>query len=255
MSGFLNSIGRLRAPKRSPSNTPTTQTGFFDPLPSPGLEFTQQPLNSSSSSPQQKPLYLCQPFVKAALVKGSFKTIVAPPKYVDVNEWVAVNLFDFYHNLNHFYGALTDFCTLQNCPTMSAGPTLNFLWPDQNQRLVSLPAPTYIDFVMSWLQKLLDDENVFPTKSGRDFPNSFAYTAKHIYKHLFRIFAHLYHQHFEQILHLSIEAHFNSLFAHFLAFGKEFDILVMKDLMTNQGMGQGVAELSEKWREMGILEA
>ena len=44
--------------------------------------------------------------------------------------------------------------------------SLNFLWPDQNQRLVSLPAPTYIDFVMSWLQKLLDDESVFPTKSG-----------------------------------------------------------------------------------------
>jgi MOB kinase activator 1 len=40
------------------------------------------------------------------------------------------------------------------------------LWPDQSQRLVSLPAPTYIDFVMSWLQKLLDDESVFPTKSG-----------------------------------------------------------------------------------------
>ena len=44
---------------------------------------------------------------------------------------------------------------------------LNFLWPDQNQRMVSLPAPTYIDFVMSWLQKLLDDETVFPTKSGK----------------------------------------------------------------------------------------
>ena len=56
-------------------------------------------------------------------------------------------------------------------------------------------------------------------------------------------------------MHLSIEAHFNSLFAHFLAFGKEFDLLQMTDLMTPQGMGQGVAELSEKWREMGILEA
>lgn len=124
---------------------------------------------------------------------------------------------------------------------------------------------------MSWLQKLLDDESVFPTKSGkltssfylyveayilgREFPGSFAYTAKHIYKHLFRIFAHIYHAHFEQILHLSIEAHFNSLFAHFLAFGKEFDLLAMKDLMTPQGMGQGVAELSERWREMGILES
>lgn len=45
--------------------------------------------------------------------------------------------------------------------------SLNFLWPDHNQRLVSLAAPTYIDFVMSWLQKLLEDENVFPTKSGK----------------------------------------------------------------------------------------
>jgi hypothetical protein len=120
--------------------------------------------------------------------------------------------------------------------------------------MVSLAAPTYIDFVMSWLQKLMDDETVFPTKSGRDFPSSFAYTAKHIYKHLFRIFAHLYHAHFEQVLHLSVEAHFNSLFAHFLAFGKEFDLLVMKDLMTQQGLSEGVVLLADKWRDMGILE-
>jgi len=38
-----------------------------------------------------KPLYLCSPFVEAALVKGNFKTIVMLPKYVDVMEWVAVN--------------------------------------------------------------------------------------------------------------------------------------------------------------------
>lgn len=30
-------------------------------------------------------------FVKAALVKGSFRTITAVPKYVDGMEWVAVN--------------------------------------------------------------------------------------------------------------------------------------------------------------------
>lgn len=34
-------------------------------------------------------------FVKAALVKGSFKTIVALPKDVDMNEWVAVNSQSF----------------------------------------------------------------------------------------------------------------------------------------------------------------
>lgn len=32
-------------------------------------------------------------------------------------------VFDFYHNLNHFYSALTEFCTIHNCPTMNAGPT------------------------------------------------------------------------------------------------------------------------------------
>jgi hypothetical protein len=98
-------------------------------------------------------------------------------------------------------------------------------------------------------------DHALTPRSGRDFPQSFAYTAKHIYKHLFRVFAHLYHAHFETILHLSIEAHFNSLFAHFLAFGREFDLLVMKELMTPQGLGQGVGELAEKWREMGVLEA
>jgi hypothetical protein len=29
----------------------------------------------------------------------------------------------------------------------------------------------------------------------------------------------------------------------------------MKELMTPQGLGQGVGELAEKWREMGVLEA
>ena len=31
---------------------------------------------------------------------------------------------------------------------------------------MQLAAPTYIDYVMTWVQNLLDDENIFPTKSG-----------------------------------------------------------------------------------------
>jgi hypothetical protein len=80
---------RLRAPKRSPIPQQLGQPsgGMYDaPLLSPGAEMSATP-----GSPGPKPLFLCQPFVKAALVKGSFKTIVAPPKYVDVNEWVAIN--------------------------------------------------------------------------------------------------------------------------------------------------------------------
>ena len=95
------------------------------------------------------------------------------------------------------------------------------------------------------------------------------------------MFAHIYHAHFSLILHLSLEAHWNALFAHFLAFGKEYDLLDLRDLRTPggsvrrsdivapsqsqrelthfgflfcSGMSGGVAELAERWREMKILD-
>lgn len=90
---------------------------------------------------------------------------------------------------------------------------------------------------------------------GRDFAPSFPSTAKHIYKQLFRIFAHIYHSHFTSIVHLSLEAHWNSLFAHYVAFGKEYDLLDVSDLKDLRRGGGGVATLCDKWSEMGTLEA
>ncbi|KAJ7432797.1 Mob1/phocein [Mycena galericulata] len=246
---FFNSIGRSmsRAP-RNAKRSPTPTSATFPP----DLQ-ASKPAPSAPQQQAQKPLYLCSPFVEAALVKGNFKTIVMLPKYVDIMEWVAVNIFDFYTNLNEFYGVLTEFCTQQNCPTMSAGTTLNYTWINQDRKHVHLPAPTYIDYVMTWVQNMLDDDNVFPTKSGQDFPPSFPSTVKHIYRQLLRVFAHIYHAHYAQILHLRSEPHFNSLFAHFLAFGSEFELLEMKDLRGSSSAPVGVGALSERWKGMGIL--
>jgi MOB kinase activator 1 len=84
--------------------------------------------------------------------------------------------------------------------------------------------------------------------------------AKHIYRQLLRVFAHIYHAHYPTLLHLSSEGHFNSLFAHFLAFGKQYDLLEIKDIKssgsgTAGGGAPGIGDLWEKWKEMGILEA
>jgi len=43
---------------------------------------------------------------------------------------------------------------------------LNYTWINTDRKHVQLPAPTYVDYVMTWVQNLLDDENTFPTKSG-----------------------------------------------------------------------------------------
>lgn len=66
----------------------------FTSQPHPQMATTTQHAMASSATqtgPDGKPLFLCQPFVRAALVTGKFKSIVVLPKYVDVNEWVAIN--------------------------------------------------------------------------------------------------------------------------------------------------------------------
>ena len=90
--------------------------------------------------------------------------------------------------------------------------------------------------------------------SGNDFPQTFPSTVKHVYRQLLRVFAHIYHAHFHQILHLRSEPHFNSLFAHFLAFGREYDLIDIKDVKGTAAAPVGIGQLWERWREMGILE-
>jgi MOB kinase activator 1 len=135
-------------------------------------------------------------------------------------------------------------------------PRLSYTWINVERRSVQLPAPTYIDYVMTWVQDRLDDPTVFPIKSQAPFPPNFAQTIKHVYRQLLRVFAHIYHAHYKEILHLRSEPHFNSLFAHFLAFGREYDLLDVKDLKGDPKVPgtPGIGALWERWKEMGILE-
>jgi MOB kinase activator 1 len=58
---------------------------------------------------------------------------------------------------------------------------------------------------MTWAQTILDDEKHFPQKIGVKFPPTFMATAKTILRRLFRVYAHIYHSHFDQICALGIE--------------------------------------------------
>jgi hypothetical protein len=76
--------------------------------------------------------------------------------------------------------------------------------------------------------------------TGQDFPADFPSTVKAIYRQMLHIFAHLYHAHFTAFLHTSSEAHFNSFFAHFVAFGNEFGLLVCKTLTPSTSLSNAV---------------
>ena len=53
---------------------------------------------------------------------------------------------------------------------------------------------------------------------------------KKIFRRLFRVYAHIYHSHFNQVCDLGEEAHLNSLFKHFIFFVREFDLVDEKQL-------------------------
>jgi len=145
------------------------------------------------------------------------------PEGEDLNEWLAVHTVDFFNHLNMLYGT---------CPIMSAGPRYEYLWEDgvRYKRPAKLPAPEYVDALMNWAQSLLDDENTFPNKIGVPFPKNFRDTVKTIVRRLFRVYAHIYSNHFDQICALGIEAHLNTSYRHFFLFIHEFDLVDKKEL-------------------------
>lgn len=73
---------------------------------------------------------------------------------------------------------------------------------------------------------------------GLEFSKDFINVARSIFRQLFRIFAHIYHQHYEKIVTLSAEGHLNTLFTHFVCFAREFDLLEKKELQPMQDLIQ-----------------
>jgi len=199
--------------------------------------------------PEGTKQYQLRKYAEATLGSGNLRLAVQLPEGEDTNEWLAVHTVDFFNHLNMLYGTVTEFCTPQECPIMSAGPRYEYLWEDgvKYKRPTKLPAPEYVDALMNWAQTILDDENVFPNKIGVPFPRNFRDTVRTIVRRLFRVYAHIYSNHFDHICALGIEgwlffvalerlliiisaAHLNTSYRHFFLFVNEFDLVDKKEL-------------------------
>jgi len=171
-------------------------------------------------------------YAATTLGSGNLRQAVALPPGEDPDEWIAVNSVDFFNQINMLYGTITEFCTEEKCPVMSAGPKYEYHWADGHhvKKPIKCSAPRYIDYLMSWVQDQLDDETIFPSKIGVPFPKNFQSIAKTILKRLFRVYAHIYHVHFAEVIRLQEEAHLNTSFKHFIYFVQEFGLIEKKEL-------------------------
>lgn len=55
---------------------------------------------------------------------------------------------------------------IQNRGHTVDSPYRQYYWYDERGKKIKCTAPQYVDFVMSSVQKLVTDEDVFPTKYG-----------------------------------------------------------------------------------------
>ena len=78
------------------------------------------------------------------------------------------------------------------------------MWLDDKGNKNKISAPQYVDYVMTYVQKVVNDEATFPTKHGNEFPANFDQVLRKIQKLLFHVVAHIYHSHFREVTILSI---------------------------------------------------
>uniref|UniRef100_A0A8C4VV91 MOB kinase activator 1B n=1 Tax=Gopherus evgoodei TaxID=1825980 RepID=A0A8C4VV91_9SAUR len=160
---------------------------------------------------------------EATLGSGNLRMAVMLPEGEDLNEWVAVNS----KLTDHFYMRWAVICL-----SFLFQSRYEYHWADGTniKKPIKCSAPKYIDYLMTWVQDQLDDETLFPSKIGVPFPKNFMSVAKTILKRLFRVYAHIYHQHFDPVIQLQEEAHLNTSFKHFIFFVQEFNLIDRREL-------------------------
>lgn len=119
---------------------------------------------------------------------------------------------------------------------MSAGPQYEYLWADgvKVKTPIKLSAPEYINALFDWVEEQLDDPSIFPRGLGEKFPRDFQAITKNIIKRLFRVYGHIYHSHFRQIVALELDSHLYMCFRHFILFVQEFGLIDEREMAPMQ---------------------
>jgi MOB kinase activator 1 len=188
---------------------------------------TFKPNKAPVNAKQQRLQKTIKATMKATLGGGELRKTVKLPDGEDVNEWIAVNTVHFYNAANMIYGTCTEFCTDESCPIMSAGPKYEYLWKDgvKYKKPTKVSAPVYIDNLLNWVNEQISDPKLFPVDERAQFPKNFMSQVKQIYKRLFRLYAHIYYSHIDNIRAIGANAHLNTCFKHFVYFILEFNLV------------------------------
>lgn len=88
-------------------------------------------------------------------------------------------------------------CTRVTCPWMRAGRT-TYQWAQNGGKPVKLSAPDYISTLLAYAQRVLTNRELIP-HDDTQFPEHAIDSIKDVVKKLFRVYAHIFRHHFEEV--------------------------------------------------------
>ncbi|XP_050527431.1 MOB kinase activator-like 2 [Daktulosphaira vitifoliae] len=185
-------------------------------------------------------LYLDESVLEKKLPDIDLRILVDIPNGIDYNEWLASHTISIFDNVNLIYGAISEFCTISGCPDMIGPGYRTYLWFDEKGKKSRVAAPLYIDYVMTYIQKTINDETIFPTKYANDFPVGFEVVVRKIFRLLFHVLAHLYHSHFRELVLLNLHSHLNCVFSHLSVFNHRYQLIELRETEILQDLVQAL---------------
>ncbi|KPJ16261.1 Mps one binder kinase activator-like 2 [Papilio machaon] len=179
-------------------------------------------------------LYLQEALLERKLPELDMRQLVELPRGLDYNEWLASHTLALFEHVNLLYGTVSEFCTAATCPDMTGPGARAYAWYDERGKKTRVAAPQYVDYVMTYTQKTVTDETVFPTKyvrvgAANEFPAQFEGVVRRVVRLLFHVVAHLYAAHFRELVLLRLHAHLHLTFAHLTALDRRFALLDHKE--------------------------
>lgn len=171
---------------------------------------------------------------KATLGSGNLRQAVALPAGETRNEWFACNVLDFFNEVSLIYGLCVEDTERFTKKGEGFPPGFEYRWADgvKVKSPMRCSSPQYVDYVMTWVDGLLNDESVFPidaTDGG--FPANFEKKiVRNIFKRLFRVFAIIYSVHMECLKEIEATAHLNTSFKHFMYFTMEYSLVDQREM-------------------------
>lgn len=182
------------------------------------------------------------------LGSGNMRSTVSLPPGEDLNEWIAVNIVDFFNEVSLIWGIVLETDLPKYQPGEGFPVGFEYLWADgvTVKKPIRCSSTDYVDYVMTWIEDKINDETIFPTNEDMPFPKNFPAVTKQILTRMFRIYAITYTQHFSRVEQLGAAAHLNTSFKHLIFFIWEFDLVDQKEF---PAMSDIVKALKEKYNE------